>query len=369
MQSSMQFSQKSILLILCILFTVLLLFGCDKDTDDLEEDNTGETTETGGTLGEWKEKIKQNTGEESEAARTLAACGDLMNEKAVNIRCSNHEGWSMVNTLEVTDITTEQTYQLQDIRQGGCERTEPQHVETGTMVTQEEESSLYQVSCNLVCVWWECKDSETFDAPEEDNTPVDEEGEEESEDTLEDTTTEQQLPETWTGTITAQLEDLGASCSGGEVKVEYVFALNSPVSLFSALNGVQEITLWSDPNYEATSGNIQGTATIINQPPHEGVIYCELEEGSSEEVSLTFYATGDEQVIQLSEVPGSDKNIRNKRFGKEYYYHEEAGLTEELFLAGFPPLLQATSLSETEISGILKEGYGFSGTFALHKQS
>jgi len=368
----MRLSLKTIVIISCLLFIFPLLVSCEGDTDDLNE-NT-ETTESGGTLEEWKERINQNAGVESDAAATLQVCDDLLNEKAGE--CSAHDGWSVVNALEVTDVAEGQTYQLQDIRQGGCERRDPQHVETGTIVTQEEKSSSYQVSCNLVCVWWDCEgDTDIVDDSQDSDTPIDdenedvgddEEGEGDSQDESEET--QQATREIWSGTITTKLEDLGASCSGGDVAVAYTFTLYSPVSLVAALQGTREITLWSDPNYEQTSGMIQGTATILAQPPHEGVIYCELEEGRSEDVALAFYATGDEQVIQLSEVPGSDKNIRTKRFGKELFYHEEVGITDEYFLAGFPPLLQATSISETEISGVLQEGYGFSGTFELRKE-
>ncbi|MDP3639809.1 MAG: hypothetical protein Q8R53_01235 [Nanoarchaeota archaeon] len=43
-------------------------------------------------------------------------------------------------------------------------------------------------------------------------------------------------------------------------------------------------------------------------------------------------------------------------------------MTEESFLAGVPPLLVATSISDTQISGDVKPGYGYTGTFVLRKE-
>src|SRR3989338_6114203 len=355
-----------IILVLCLVLLVSVL-GCKRAN--------GDNIEVGSeTFEQWKEMVEQTAGPESEAAKTVADCGAALENTAAS--CSSHDGWSVVNAMEITASNTGKAYQFQDVRNGGCERREPQHVETGTIITQDDQSSSYQVSCNLVCVWWDCEDSDDsidkddlpkFGDGEGDNGDKESDGEDEEDpedDNTEDRSTEETAssqPETWSGTITAKLDDLGTSCSGADVAVDYTFTLHSPHSLVAALEGKQEITLWSTPSYEETSGTIQGTATILEQPPQDSVIYCELEGGSAT-VPLRFYATGDEQVIQLSEAAG-EKNIRNKQFGKEYYYHEEAGLTDEIFLAGYPPLLQATSLSETAIFGVLKEGYGFTGTF------
>lgn len=315
-----------------LIFMTVFLYGC----------SDGETTESGGALKEWKEKILENTGPDSEASKTIVRCETAINKQKET--CSQREGWSIVNAMEITDFKSSKSYSFQDVQQGGCPGKSPdgkeydRNVETGTIVTQTESDSSYQVACNVVCNWWECKEK-----------------------------TDRLKPETWTGEITAKLDDLGASCSDGEVSLSYIFTLNSPVSLVSAIKGEQEITLWSEPSYKEASGIIKGTAVVNNQPSKSGVIYCELEEGQSEEVPINFFATGDESAIQISEPPGSQQNIRTPRFGQEYYFHEEAGLTDQSFLAGFPPILLATSISETKISGSLKPGFGYLGTFTLTK--
>ncbi|MDP3639810.1 MAG: DUF4190 domain-containing protein [Nanoarchaeota archaeon] len=245
---------------------------------------TEETTEAGGTLAEWKEKLAKEAG--SEEAQTLQDCASTMEQMAET--CSAHqaenEGWRVVNSIEITDPALQKEYNLSEIKQAGCPDYAPDGepydyphtVETKTQVSQRETvGSSYVVGCHLICTWWECQ--------EEDDGQIDE---------------PPQL-ETWTGTITAQLEDVQYACKNAEVALDYAITLHSPVSVVAALQGEQEITLWSDPSYEDTSGSIQGTATIISQPPKEGVIYCELDDGSSEDVPLRFYATGAEQPFQL----------------------------------------------------------------------
>lgn len=327
---------------------VLLFAG---NTDTLGDGTLfNDTTETGGTLLQWREKIANTAGPDSEPARTLGQCAELLDTEKV--ACSAHQGWRVINVFEITDFNDGQNYQFQDFRQGGCPEFSPEGLaypktaETGTIITQQESDTSYQVACNAVCNWWDC--AEVIVGP---STPP----------------LSKPTAQTWTGTITAQMEEPETACNGGVVAVDYTITLHAPVSLPAALQGEQEITLWSDPSYEDTSGTIQGTANILSQPPREGVIYCELE-GGSEERELAFFATGDEQTIQLTEVPGDTPTLRTHQFGKEYFYHEEAGLTDESFLVGFPPLLTATSISENQISGVLKEGYGYTGTFLLQKE-
>lgn len=298
--------------------------------------NNKETTETGGTLKEWKELMIKDIGQDSEPVKTAEKCEAALNKNKAD--CSQYPGWRINNIMEITDFKTNEPYNFQDTINGGCSEKDPKQTITGNFDSQSEKTdSSYQVVCSFVCVWWECEESKN-----------------------------KLKAEAWSGEITAKLEDLDASCSDGEVSLSYTFTLNSPVSLVSALKGTQEITLWSEPGYKETSGTIKGTAVINNQPSKDNVIYCELEGGQSEEVPITFFATS-ESIIQLSEVPGSQKNIRTPRFGKQSFYHKEAGLTDESILAGFPPLLLANSISDVKISGQIKPGYGYSGTFTLTK--
>ncbi|MBS3139329.1 DUF4190 domain-containing protein [Candidatus Woesearchaeota archaeon] len=302
-----------------------------------------EINETG-NLQEWKERIQKDTGADSESSKILVQCEAALRNTVT--RCSTHSGWSVVNVMEVTDFKTQNPYTFQEVRRDGCPEKSPEGkeytktAETATIITGSDTS--YQVACNVVCNWWECSEDKIIEPAE---------------------------PETWSGTISAEFEDLGASCSDGSASIEYELTMNSPVSLVSALNGEQEITLWSEPGYKHTSGTISGIANVDIQPPKTGVIYCELEGGKSEAVQITFFATGgDDQKIQLAELPGATLNIRTPRFGYVYYYHEEVGLTDESFLAGFPPLLIPESISETEISGSLKPSFGYTGTFVLNKR-
>ncbi len=316
-----------------IVFVLFIISAC----------SSKDTTETG-NLDEWKTKILQDT--DSEASKTLAECEAALSNSVTT--CSDHDGWRVVNVMEITDFKTDNPYNFQDLQGDGCPETPPITAETATIITGSDSS--YQVACNIVCNWWEC--TEKTDDPT-DNTGG---------------TDKLTGPETWTGTITAQYEDFGDSCTGAVVSIEYQLTLNSPVSLVSALNGQQEITLWSEPGYKETSGTIQGTTTVDIQPPRDGVIYCELEDGESEDVPITFFATGGEdQKIQLSEPPGSNQNIRTPRFGHKYYYHEEVGLTEDSPLVGFPPILDPESITDTEITGSLRAGFSYEGTFELRK--
>ena len=142
-----------------------------------------------GNLEEWQERILTDTGADSEPSKTLAECEAALSDSVT--QCSKHTGWRVINVMEITDFKTTNPYSFQELQQGGCSETSedgteyPKTAETATKITQSESDTSYQVACNIVCNWWEC-----IDEPIE---PI------------------QTGPETCTGTITAELEDLGDS--------------------------------------------------------------------------------------------------------------------------------------------------------------
>src|SRR3989338_4190007 len=180
---------------------------------------TEETTEAGRTLAEWKEKLAKEAG--SEEAQTLQECSAALEQMAE--ACSQHqaenEGWRVVNYLEITDPALQQQYNFSEIKQAGCPDYSPDGeaydyphtVETKTQVSQREMAgSSFVVGCNLICTVWKCP--EERDEPDE---PIN----------------EPPQSETWTGTITAQLEDVQYACQNAEVALDYAITLHSPVSI------------------------------------------------------------------------------------------------------------------------------------------
>ncbi len=174
-------------------------------------------------------------------------------------------------------------------------------------------------------------------------------------------------PETWTGTGTLTVAYEGRTqnvCYGKEATVTYTLTLNSPVSLVSALRGEKEITLWSTPNRDDTSGTIRGTVAVVRQPPKvRADYYCELVGGSSPDYPLVFAAMdgGDPHFsityrTTLGSVPG---------FGKEVTHSGPDVSDREL--AFFPTTWSVTSISDSAIYGTMKSGFD-SGTFTLTKQ-
>ena len=143
--------QKMALAVLLPLLFVAFLGGCSQTAPVPRE-----TTETGGTFEEWKEKIQ----DDPEALLHADKCKELMENTLLS--CMQHEGFTLNSIMEITDFTADEPYSFQDAAQGGCDSAlavgkthEPEvtNIQYGT-----DGSSSYQVVCSSVCVWWQCKE-------------------------------------------------------------------------------------------------------------------------------------------------------------------------------------------------------------------
>ncbi|MBI4148163.1 hypothetical protein HY490_02630 [Candidatus Woesearchaeota archaeon] len=122
-----------------------------------------ETSESGGTLSEWKETMLTATGAESEESKTTAQCESLMAKKIEE--CSKHQGWSVDNAMEITDFKTNKHYEFQDVKRQDCPGTSPTdkppytiHTDTAFLDAQSDNTraTSYQVVCSINCNWWDC---------------------------------------------------------------------------------------------------------------------------------------------------------------------------------------------------------------------
>ncbi|MBI2655621.1 FecR domain-containing protein, partial [Candidatus Woesearchaeota archaeon] len=110
--------------------------------------------EKGGTLKEWKERLQSETGPDSKQSKTAAECDALMKQKTAE--CSKHGGWRTDYMMEITDFRTDEHYELQDIRNGGCPPTSPTGDTTYLDSQAEAGKSEYQVACSVLCSSWSC---------------------------------------------------------------------------------------------------------------------------------------------------------------------------------------------------------------------
>lgn len=138
--------------------------------DNPKEEETGnsdieeESYERGGTLKEWQEKLLTATSADSEQSKTAAQCAALMKEKAA--ACIKHDGWSIDNMVEITDFSTDQHYEFQEVKRQNCpgmlDTDKPPykvHVDKASFDSQSDNTatSSYQVVCEIDCQWWDCE--------------------------------------------------------------------------------------------------------------------------------------------------------------------------------------------------------------------
>ncbi len=137
--------------ILMLIIILIIISGCNQTASV-----PSETTETGGTFGEWKEKIQDNP----EALLKADECKKLIDNTAIS--CKQHEGFTVNNIMEITDFKADEPYSFQETIKGGCDSalavSEKHEPKATTIHYGTEGSSSYQVVCSSVCVWWQCKD-------------------------------------------------------------------------------------------------------------------------------------------------------------------------------------------------------------------
>ncbi len=146
------------ILLLCVFF---LLSACEP----FKEHQTGsviqqETLEKGGTFDDWNQTLFKETGTESEEYKTMTECKSLMNKKIQE--CSQHQGWSVDNVMEVTNFKTGKHYEFQDVKRQDCSGTDKPpskiHIDSASLDAQTDNTrtSAYQVVCSINCHWWDC---------------------------------------------------------------------------------------------------------------------------------------------------------------------------------------------------------------------
>src|SRR3989344_8040034 len=137
-------------LILMSVIILIIVAGCNQTASV-----SSETTETGGTFEEWKEKIH----DDPEALRNADKCKALIENSAIS--CKQHEGFSVSNIMEITDFIADEPYSFQETINGGCNSASAvgkTHEPEVTNLQYGTDGSLsYQVVCSSVCVWWQCK--------------------------------------------------------------------------------------------------------------------------------------------------------------------------------------------------------------------
>ena len=257
-----------------LLLAIIVISGCTTPQR--------ETTETGGALEEWKDKIQKDTGPDSPESNALNDCDEAMSQKADE--CSQHEGWSVINAMEITDFDTDEPYSFQDVLEGGCPRKSPcgkeypVHVERETMDHQSGGGSDYQIVCNILCVWWTCEET--------------------------DTTTAAEKSETWAGQFATDRFVCGDSTEGysGELTGNFMATFTVPRSLVDALEKelgnidqwetsgswegsesvAQQCLSYGNPSkeYEAVEGSVSGVPIEVAARQYQGVIYLQAKSGT-----------------------------------------------------------------------------------------
>jgi hypothetical protein len=112
-------------------------------------------------IEQWQDKIIKQTGPDSIESKTLAECAQGMSSKIEE--CSKNEGWRVDNQLSITDFKTNKNYELQGIRQGGCEGmgendSRPFTSDSKLLDAQSEgKETSFQVVCSIACYSWPCK--------------------------------------------------------------------------------------------------------------------------------------------------------------------------------------------------------------------
>src|SRR3989344_4378477 len=120
------------------LMLVIFVSGCASQTT-----TDRETTETGGNIAEWEDKILSDIGPDSPEYITAVGCEELMSQSIEE--CSQYQGWFVSNQMEITDFKTDQRYSFQDVDKGGCpdkksdgSEWEKHNVNTGSLDSQTE---------------------------------------------------------------------------------------------------------------------------------------------------------------------------------------------------------------------------------------
>lgn len=203
--------------IIVMLLISISITGCKKSSNVDNDLNDNEET-----LEDWQIKIMKLTGVDSVESITLAECAEGMEAKLEE--CSQKEGWVVDNQMSITEFETNQNYEIQDVRQGGCpgpkdkEDLRPFTVDSKYLDTQSErKATSFQIVCKIACYSWPCET--TTPTPTTTTPPVIETPKEEMH------TLTVKKEGTGSGTVSGSTLDCGDSCTADFKEGESV-ALN-----------------------------------------------------------------------------------------------------------------------------------------------
>jgi len=92
--------------------------------------------------------------------------------------CSKNEGWKVDNQLSITDFKTNENYEVQDIKQGGCEglgENDPRPFTSDSKFLDTQsggKETEFQVVCNIACYSWPCKKTEKKNSASEEEVSI-----------------------------------------------------------------------------------------------------------------------------------------------------------------------------------------------------
>lgn len=108
-----------------------------------------------GSLDEWRQKILDETGPDSEPSKRLAECDAAM-ARQVNTCKAAGKGWMVDNSMEITDFDTNKPYEYQLVEKGGCTQDQSSTVKVDTKLIDAQTDS-HQVICSINCYQWDCE--------------------------------------------------------------------------------------------------------------------------------------------------------------------------------------------------------------------
>ncbi len=312
----------NVILSLILLTLVIFVSGCASQTT-----TDRETTETGGKLAEWKDKILADNGPDSPEYIVAAGCEELMFQSVGE--CSQYKGWFVSNQMEITDFKTNKRYSFQDVDKGGCpdkksdgSEWEKHNVNTGSLDSQTEKgSSEYQVVCNVLCVWWNCEES-----------------------------IPSAVQETWTGTFTGNTIEMCHTASE-ELSGTYTVQFTVKKKLATALQSDDQ-SLWVDP-VDDSDGTASGTESVTSQSTDSD---CQLVGGSATSIPIWVNA-GKQRFVIFSQ-----ETFNYFMTGKWIFQSSSSGGQ------GASLELEPVSITDSSISGAWTATGVRSGTFTLTKQ-
>jgi len=121
----------------------------------------GTYTKEDGNLKEWEDKLKAETGPDSDVSKQLDEC-EKSKQNIVTQCQQSPGGWHVDVAMDINNGDSGKNYQFQDYRTGGCKKSQkfrqPLTVNIDNKFSSAADKN-YQVSCNMLCSSWDCEDT------------------------------------------------------------------------------------------------------------------------------------------------------------------------------------------------------------------